>query len=113
MWFPSRRNPRPQSRRVTPRLEALEDRHLLATFTVVNTLDNSNPGSLRRAILDANATTGLDTIAFSIGSGTKTIALTSALPPVTDPVVIDGTTQPGFAGDPLIVVSGTGAGATA
>ena len=34
--------------------EILEDRQLLATFTVTNTGD-SGPGSLRQAIFDANA----------------------------------------------------------
>jgi hypothetical protein len=81
-----------------PRLEALEDRCLPATFTVLNTLA-SGPGSLRQAILDANATPnvgGPDLIAFNIpGGGVRTIRPTSALPAVTDPVVIDGYTQPG------------------
>lgn len=38
---------------------------LLATFTVTNTND-SGAGSLRQAILDANATPGLDSIVFNI-----------------------------------------------
>jgi hypothetical protein len=74
-------------------------------FTVTNTND-SGPGSLREAILDANASPGPDTIDFSIGSGVQTIAPMSALPTVTDPVVIDGTTQPGSGGKPAIVLSG-------
>jgi len=80
------------------------------TFTVINTND-SGPGSLRQAILGANANSGLDTIVFSIGSGPQTIAPLSALPTITDPVVIDGTTQPGYAGTPLIELSGVNAGA--
>jgi hypothetical protein len=36
-----------------------------ATFTVTNTMDSGN-GSLRQAILDANAAAGLDTINFNI-----------------------------------------------
>jgi hypothetical protein len=36
-----------------------------ATFTVTTTAD-SGPGSLRQAILDANASAGLDTIAFAV-----------------------------------------------
>ena len=44
-----------------------------ATFTVTNTSD-SGAGSLRQAILDANANPGLDTIAFDIpGAGVHTI----------------------------------------
>ena len=83
-----------------------------ATLTVSNT-SASGPGSLQQAILDANATIGLDTIVFQIpGAGVHTIAPTNALPPITDPVVIDGTTQPGFAGTPLIDLNGANAGAS-
>jgi hypothetical protein len=80
-----------------------------ATFTVTNTSD-SGPGSLRQAILDANASPGLDTIGFSIGSGVKTIAPVTALPTITDPVIIDGRTQPGYLSTPLIELSGANAG---
>ena len=66
-----------------------------ATFTVTNT-DDDGPGSLRQAVRDANAAPGTDTIAFNIpGAGPHTIRPASALPTVTDPVVIDGYTQPG------------------
>src|ERR1700687_151818 len=93
-----------------PHLEILEDRQLLATFTVLTTND-SGPGSLRQAILDANGNPGLDTIAFNIGGGSQTIPPAYALPAITDPVIIDGTTQPGYSGSPLIVLDGTGTGA--
>ena len=68
-------------------------------FVVTNT-NGSGAGSLRQAILDANAvsnsTDGPDEIHFDIsGEGVQTIALSSALPVITDPVVIDGYTQPG------------------
>jgi len=49
---------------------------------------------------------GPDEILFSIGSGVQTIRPITALPTLTDPVVIDGTSQPGFAGTPLIELSG-------
>ena len=66
-----------------------------AAFTVTNTND-SGAGSFRQALLDANAAAGPDTIAFSIpGAGVHTITLTSVLPLITGPVVIDGYTQPG------------------
>ncbi len=74
-----------------------------ATFTVTNTND-SGPGSLRQAILDANANLGTDTIEFNIPTGdsgydnitdTWSIQPTSELPTITDPVIIDGYTQPG------------------
>lgn len=72
-----------------------------ATFTVINTAD-SGPGSLRQAILDANANTGQDTIAFNIpGSGVHTIVPTTALPVVTESVIIDGYTQPGASANTL------------
>jgi titin len=77
-----------------------------ATYTVTNTAD-SGPGSLRQALLDANANHGLDSIVFSIsGMAPFTITPGSALPSVDDPVVLDGTTQPGYAGTPLIEING-------
>jgi hypothetical protein len=81
-------------------------------FTVIN-INDSGGGSLRQAILDANANPGADTINFNIpGSGVHTIALASGLPTITSPVTIDGSTQPGFAGLPLIELNGAGAGST-
>lgn len=104
------RNCRTVARSFSPSLEMLEDRQLLSFFTVVNNSD-SGPGSLRQAILDSNAQPGLDTIAFHIdGGGVQTIQLTSVLPAITDPIVMDGSTQPGFAGSPLIELSGRAAG---
>ncbi len=79
-----------------------------ATLTVTTTAD-SGAGSLRQAILDSNASAGvLDTIVFAIGSGVQAITPASALPTITDPVVIDGSTQPGYAGAPLIEIVGAG-----
>ena len=84
-----------------------------ATFTVTN-MDDSGAGSLRQAILDSNATAGQkDTIAFNIpGTGVRTITPRSSLPLITDPVIIDGTTQPGFAGSPIIELNGANTGGT-
>jgi hypothetical protein len=97
-------------RRFLPRLEMLEQRLALATFTVLNTAD-SGAGSLRQAILDANANSGADLIDFNIGGGgVQTISPTSALPTITDPVIVDGWTQPGFAGSPIIELNGENAG---
>jgi hypothetical protein len=75
---------------------ALPAAGLLAnTFTVVNTND-SGAGSLRQAILDANANGGDDTIAFAIpGGGVHTIVPLTALETITGGVTIDGYTQPG------------------
>jgi hypothetical protein len=82
-------------RRFRPRLDAIETRLLLSTFTVTNP-DDSGAGSLRQAIYDANANGGTNTIDFDIpGSGPQVITPLSALPPITSPVTIDGYTQPG------------------
>jgi hypothetical protein len=65
------------------------------TFTVVNTND-SGAGSLREAILDSNGSPGNNTIDFAIpGTGPFTIFLASALPAITNPVFLDGYSQPG------------------
>src|SRR4051794_13981404 len=69
---------------------------------VVTTTADSGPGSLREAIETANAAPGLDTITFAIpGSGVQTIQPLSALPTITDPVIVDGTSQPGYVDVPL------------
>jgi titin len=110
----SRRTPRPRPSRPTchPQLETLECRLSPAVFTVTNVAD-SGAGSLRQAILKANATPGSNTIKFTIGTGLQVIAPTSPLPAITNPVVIDGTTQPGFSGTPLIDLDGLFAGTSA
>ena len=59
-----------------------------STFLVTN-LHDSGPGSLRQALLDANATAGFDTVIFLEGlSGT--ITLTSGQIPVTEDVNVTG-----------------------
>jgi parallel beta-helix repeat protein len=76
-------------------------------FTVVNTAD-SGPGSLREAIIAANMHPGPDRIRFNIpGAGPRTIQLLNALPAVSEKIVIDGTTQHGYAALPLIVLDGS------
>src|SRR5262249_25896312 len=76
---------------------------VMARYLVTNTAD-SGTGSLRQAILDANANPGQDLIAFAIpGSGAQTISPTSPLPAITDPVTIDGYTQPGASVNTLAV----------
>src|ERR1051325_6554336 len=74
---------------------------LAATYTVTNTND-SGAGSLRQAILNANASPGPDTINFNIaGGGLKTITPLSVLPNISEGVTIDGYTQPGSAPNTL------------
>ena len=48
-----------------------------------------------------------------IGGGVQPLAILVPLPSLSDTVTIDGTTQPGFAGTPVIRLVGGGAGATA
>jgi hypothetical protein len=104
---------RRQGRHARPAsLEELEGWTLLSTLTVVNTSD-SGAGSFRQAILDANNTPGANTISFAIGTGVQTIKPVSALPAITNAVTIDATTQPNYAGKPLIVLDGSLAGANA
>jgi len=55
-----------------------------ATFTVTNTND-SGPGSLRQALIDANGAAGADDIAFTVVPP-ATISLLSALPAITGPL---------------------------
>ncbi|QDV32285.1 DUF11 domain-containing protein [Tautonia plasticadhaerens] len=99
------------ARGARPGVERCEDRRLMATFVVATAADGGDDaaptaGSLREAILLANASPGEDRIAFAIGSGPQTIAPPTPLPALTDPVVVDGSTQPGFAGSPLIELNG-------
>ena len=66
--------------------------------------------TLRAAIQEANAVAGRDTIRFSLpgtGSQIRRINVQSELPPITEAVVIDGTTQPGYPGTPVVEVNGT------
>ncbi len=99
--------------------EQLEDRRPLATF-LVTTAEDDGVGSLRQAILDSNAAPNSaqpDLIAFQIAGATRSIPIGSTtglpLPPIIDPVVIDGTTQDGFTGVPLIELVGATAGSKA
>lgn len=110
-------------------IELLEARIALTVFVVNTTLDlpdsygpdgiadtTNNPTTmpptppsgittLRAAIDQINFDHG-GGISFAIGSGHQVI-VTSGLPPIQYPVVIDGTTQPGYAGKPLIEIRGT------
>ena len=88
------------------------------TVTSVNEGTDANPGdgfcatatgacTLRAAIQEANALAGLQMIFFNLpGSGIHSISITSApLPPITDQLTLDGTTQPNC-NVPCIVLSG-------
>lgn len=81
-----------------------------ATFAVTN-VNDSGVGSLRQAIINANASAGLDTITFQIpGSVPFTINVLSALPALNEAVVLDATTQPGYVNHPVIELNGATVG---
>ncbi|HEY8401782.1 MAG TPA: gliding motility-associated C-terminal domain-containing protein [Cytophagaceae bacterium] len=84
---------------------------IAATFTVTN-INDSGPGSFRQAIIDANTNAGTDNINFNIpGTAPFTITLWSALPAITEAVIISGNTQPGWSeGNPVIELNGANAG---
>ena len=81
---------------------------------VVTTTADSGPGSLRAAlyyITDSPGTSARFNIPVSdpgYSNGVFNIHLTGHLPPLAkNALVIDGSTQPGFTGQPLIVVDGS------
>lgn len=74
---------------------------VVSTF-VVSTLSDSGAGSLRQAIIDANATPGPDQITFSVGGVIRVGR--NALPTITGTTVIDGTTAPGYVAAPVVRV---------
>jgi trimeric autotransporter adhesin len=96
-------------------IQSLDAAHIGYTFTV-NTTNDVNDGvcddahcSFREAIIQAFISIGQDNILFNIpGQGQHTISLsTESLPGLLNSVIIDGTSQPGYAGTPLIVIAGT------
>jgi nitrous oxidase accessory protein NosD len=73
-----------------------------ATPTVTSTADSGAGTPARR---DHPA----EQVEFDIaGAGVHTIDVATELPTITDPLVIDGTTQPGFSGGPLIELTTSG-----
>ena len=89
---------------------------LLVNALVSTTADNG-AGSLRKAILDVNAAQPGPqplSILFNIsGPGVQTISPMTPLPALTQPTILDATTQPGYTGTPLIELNGTNAGTPA
>lgn len=74
---------------------------------VVRNTNDSGRGSLRYVINVVNALGVGGTVRFAIpGPGPHVIRLASPLSPVDVPAVIDGSTQPGFAGTPVVGVDG-------
>ena len=90
---------------------------LVVSYPYVITTADSGPGSLREAILEADALTFPTSIVFDIpmndtgySGGIWTIQPLSALPAITNAVTLDGTTQPGFQSTPVIRLDGALAG---
>src|SRR5262245_50845235 len=107
------RRPRQVSSR--PGAEWLEDRTVPSTFAVTNTLDDGSTGSLRWAINQANGDSDpASLINFNIASsgvqtvqvGTSSAYAGQSLPALGHPTTIDGTTEGGYSGSPLIVLNG-------
>ncbi len=104
-----------QTERRRPRLEALEERLVLSdmTFTVINTGDAGQgigqQGDLRFCLTAANNNSGgVNTINFNIApSGVQTINILSPLPIVSGTVILNATTEPSYAGTPLVVLNGS------
>lgn len=88
-----------------------------AVFTVNSLIDpgdgvcDASECTLREAIEASNQSPGTNTILFDLpGTGVRSIVPVSPLPVIVDPVLLDGWSQPGFAGTPLIELVGTSAG---
>jgi CSLREA domain-containing protein len=140
LWGSKPRRPLPRRRPSPLRLEQLEDRLAPATITVTTTADEAvinGQVSLREAINSINAGADTsdvvanvtnpygtnDTILFNVPQAnpaspqpqTILVGITGlgALPQLLKPVLIDGTSEPGFSGKPLIVINGANAGANA
>ncbi len=76
--------------------------------------DLGTPGNqctLRGAIEEANARSGPDSISFNLPPTALTIHLTAGLPVVTEPAIIDASTQPGaVCPTPVVELDGSGIG---
>src|SRR5262249_5988868 len=105
MRFPQRFHTKRSDRRWRPQFDVLEDRLVPATFTVTTPLDVVDPNdcqlSLRRAINQAHANHGADTIVLPAGDFTIALAGTDDTNAAGDFDVSDST-----------LFQGSGAGAT-
>ena len=80
---------------------------------VVTSTADTGVGSLQLAILKADATPGPQTITFNIpGPLPAVINLYTPLPGLTNTITLDATTQPGYAGTPVVEIDGANAGPT-
>jgi CSLREA domain-containing protein len=75
--------------------------------TKCRTAASATECTLRAAIEEANAWAGANTITFLLPVGDLTIQPPTALPVITGELTIDGTTQPGYTGDPIVIIDGS------
>lgn len=85
-------------------------------YTVTSTAD-SGTGTLRAALTAANLNAllpnpGVQNIDFALTTPPYTITLASALPAALAPVIIDGTTQPGYVSQPIVQLNGNNVAST-
>ncbi len=84
------------------------------TCATGGTIGGAPECTLRAAIGEANARAGADIIRFDIPAalvgGAHVISPGSALPTITGPVTIDATTEPDYAGSPVVRLDGPSAG---
>ena len=81
--------------------------------TIVLNTNDSGFGSLRAAMLWANATPGMHTITFDIPQVTAAspavIAVQTPLPTISSPMIVDARTQPGYDNRPVVELTWAGA----
>ena len=83
------------------------------TYNLVINTNDSGQGSLRQAVSNSNALSGIDEVIFNIPAPIPLIIQPlSPLPPITDPIVLDGRTQPGYSDTPVIELDGSNAGSS-
>ncbi|MGB7327719.1 MAG: Ig-like domain-containing protein [Rubripirellula sp.] len=98
---------------ITPQFVTINLLDVVPQFVVVNT-DDSGVGSLRDAIESVNLSIEPSEVLFDIpGAGPHNIALLSPLAELNQTVVIDGTSEPDFAGTPVVGITGGTAGTLA
>ncbi len=108
LWLPIDEMPPAPSLQAEPQAFTM-DVGLLSVFTVTNTEvdfdgECNADCSLLDAITLANNTAGADTINFAIlGAGPHTIMTTDGFA-ITESVIIDATTQPGYVDEPLVEI---------
>jgi Bacterial Ig-like domain (group 3) len=92
--------------RLTPSVVQLEDRRLLATFSVTSAADGGSAGTLRWAVAQANAASTPSAIAIELGRSPATITLTLGQLELTNPS--EPVTIYNVANDGPVTISGGG-----